>query len=448
MVVKHENVKWVDGLRGLASVSVVVTHLARTFDQILFYPNTGGSPENQPYFLQWPIIRVFVQGRIGIAIFALVTGYVCALKPIRQSKSGNIDGALTSVAKSAFRRIPRLFLPTTIATCIMWVLSQLGAYDVAAATDSYWLITTSPAHRRPFSAAVHSLFREIMVTWTMLQNNYDPNQWTLQPLLKGSMMVYMLIFGTIYMQQKYRMMISLAFYVYFFLAGEVTFSMQFFFGMFLSDLSNHQPTLDYINARIWIRRFLPPLLMFIGLWIASYPEDHADWANWSQQLKDMSTYILLMKQDTARFYTGLGMDFICVAIFLSPTLKDVLSSKYLLWLGKNSFAVYLIHGTLIRTILTWCMYGMSIPAKVEKEVDGKMTLVNGPGLKHGGYVYMTVFIPLFFVLLYFLANLWTMHVDPLCARWTAAFERATLNESEKTTSSGPAGHGLLSQPPA
>ncbi|OBT50682.1 hypothetical protein VE04_09710 [Pseudogymnoascus sp. 24MN13] len=405
MVVKHENVKWVDGLRGLAAVSVVVTHLARTFDQILFYPNTGGSPENQPYFLQWPIIRVFVQGRIGIAIFALVTGYVCALKPIRQSKSGNIDGALTSVAKSAFRRIPRLFLPTTIATCIMWVLSQLGAYDVAAATDCYWLITTSPAHRRPFSAAVHSLFREIMVTWTMLQNNYDPNQWTLQPLLKGSMMVYMLIFGTIYMQQN----------------------MQFFFGMFLSDLSNHQPTLDYINPQIWIRRFLPPLLIS------------------SRTCRPTSS---VLEQDTARFYTGLGMDFICVAIFLSPTLKDLLSSKYLLWLGKNSFAVYLIHGTLIRTILTWCMYGMSIPAKVEKEVDGKMTLVNGPGLKHGGYVYMTVFIPLFFVLLYFLANLWTMHVDPRCARWTAAFERATLNESEKITSSGPAGHGLLSQPPA
>lgn len=223
--------------------------------------------------------------------------------------------------------------------------------------------------------------------------------------------------------------------------------MQFFFGMFLSDLSNHQPTLDFVNSRQWVRRFVPPVLMFIGLWVASYPEDHADWAGWSQQLKDFSTYILLMKQDTARFYTGLGMDFICVAIFLSPTLKDVLSSKYLLWLGKNSFAVYLIHGTLIRTVLTWCMYGMTIPAKVEKEVEGKMTLVQGPGLKHGGYVYMTIFIPLFFCLLYFLANLWTSHVDPLCARWTAAFERATLNESEKTTS-GQAGQGLLSQPPA
>lgn len=219
------------GLRGLASVSVVITHLARTFDQILFYPNTGGSPDNHPYFLQWPIIRVFVQGRIGIAIFALVTGYVCALKPIRQSKSGNIDGALTSVAKSAFRRIPRLFLPTTIATCIMWVLSQLGAYEIAAATDSYWLITTSPVHRRPFSAAIHSLFREIVVTWTLLQNNYDPNQWTLQPLLKGSMMVYMLIFGTIYMQQKYRMMTSLAFYVYFFLSGEGAFLFPSAFGI-------------------------------------------------------------------------------------------------------------------------------------------------------------------------------------------------------------------------
>ncbi|KFY42828.1 hypothetical protein V495_04317 [Pseudogymnoascus sp. VKM F-4514 (FW-929)] len=446
MVVKYENVKWVDGLRGLASVSVVITHLARTFDQILFYPNTGGNPENHPYFLQWPIIRVFIQGRIGIAIFALVTGYVCALKPIRQSKSGNIDGALTSVAKSAFRRIPRLFLPTTIATCIMWVLSNLGAYEIANASDSYWLITTSPARRHSLGEAVHSLFREIMVTWTLLQNNYDPNQWTLQPLLKGSMMVYMLIFGTIYMQQKYRMVMSLAFYVYFFLCGEVTFNMQFFFGMFLSDLSNHQASLDFINARIWIRRFVPPILMFIGLWIASYPEDHADWAAWSLQLKTLSTYILVLKQDTPRFFTGLGMDFICVAIFLSPSLKDWLSSKYLLWLGKNSFAVYLIHGTLIRTVLAWCMYGITIPDKVEKEVDGKMELVNGPGLKHRGYLAMSIFIPLFFVLLYTLANLWTAHVDPLCARWTAAFERATLNESEKTTSSGPAGQGLLSQP--
>lgn len=214
--------------------------------------------------------------------------------------------------------------------------------------------------------------------------------------------------------------------------------------MFLSDLSNHQPTLDFVNSHVWVRRFVPPVLMFIGLWVASFPEGHSDWAHWSQQLQDLSEYILLMKQDTARFYTGLGMDFICVAIFLSPTLKDALSSKYLLWLGKNSFAVYLIHGTLIRTVLTWCMYGLTIPDKVEKEVDGKMTLVKGPGLKHRGYAFMSVFIPLFFVLLYFLANLWTMHVDPLCARWTAAFERATLNESVKTTSSS-AHRGLLSQ---
>jgi len=208
------------GLRGLASVSVVITHLARAFDAVLFYPNTGPLPDNAPRLLQWPIIRVFIHGRIGIAIFALVTGYVCALKPIRQSKAGNIEGALSSVAKSAFRRIPRLFLPTTMATLIMWLVAQLGAYEVANHADSFWLRTTSPDYQPTWSLSVTSLFREILLTWTNHSNDYDPNQWTLQPLLKGSMMIYMLIFGTIYMQQRYRMWASLAFYFYFFFAGE------------------------------------------------------------------------------------------------------------------------------------------------------------------------------------------------------------------------------------
>ena len=217
--------------------------------------------------------------------------------------------------------------------------------------------------------------------------------------------------------------------------------MQFFFGTLLSDFSNHQPTLDYINARPWLRRYAPPVLMMLGLYLASYPEDHADWTNWSQQLKDWSTYVLLLKQDIPRFYTGIGMDLICIAIFLSPWLKEALSSRYLLWLGKNSFAVYLIHGTLIRTVLTWCMYGIHVPAKVQKEVEGKMEWVKGPALKNSGYGAMAVFIPLWFIMLYYLADLWTKHVDPLCAKWTAWFEKVTLNESEKQT-----GPGLLGQP--
>lgn len=210
--------------------------------------------------------------------------------------------------------------------------------------------------------------------------------------------------------------------------------------MFLSDLSNHQPTLDWAAARSWTRRFIPPIFMFIGLWLSSYPEDHYEWCAWSTQLKNAADYVLLMGQSHSRFYTGLGMDFICLAIHFSPWLKDALSSRPLLWLGKNSFAVYLIHGALVRTLLTWCMYGITLPDKVEREVDGHLQLVNGPNLKSRGPVYLALCMPPFFALLYFIANLWTSHVDPMCARWTAWLERVSFNESEKQ-----GGAGLLTQ---
>lgn len=444
MVAKHENVKWVDGLRGLASVSVVVTHLCRAFDPQLFYPNTQPPHENPNAVsrpLQWPIIRVFFQGRIGIAIFALVTGYVCALKPIRMSKAGNIEGALVSVAKSAFRRIPRLFLPTMFATFIIFVMTQMHFFQVARNASSEWLIITSPTLYNTWGEAITALFRESMFTWTKHMNNFDPNQWTLQPLLKGSMLIYMLLFGTIYCKQEWRMFFSLCFFVYYYLAGEVTFNMQFFFGMFLSDLSNHTAACAWINSKAWIRRFVPPIFMIIGLYIASYPEANVDWTAWSAQMARWGEKVCFLGQDPARLFTGIGMDFICMAIFFSPWLKDALSSKHLLWLGKHSFAVYLLHGTLIRSILSWAMFGMHTPGFHEEEREGKLVMVSNGRLPMRPKYHLAWIMPPFFVGLYTIAFFWTKYVDPYCAKLTFKFEKFVFKENEKSS-----GNGLLLQP--
>jgi hypothetical protein len=161
-----------------------------------------------------------VQGRFGIAVFALVTGYVCALKPIRQSKAGNIEGALSSIAKSAFRRIPRLALPATFATVVIFFLAQLGAFEIARHSDSIWLTQTIPKRQETMSAALYALFQQIVMTWSRNLNAYDPNQWTLLPLLKGSMQMFITLAGTIYMSQGWRMRTSFAFYCWYFISGE------------------------------------------------------------------------------------------------------------------------------------------------------------------------------------------------------------------------------------
>jgi hypothetical protein len=76
-------------------VIVVLTHIVSAWDGDLYLPTS--KPGAEPHMLQQPIIRFFLQGRIGITIFSFVTGYACALRLIRQISDGDREGALDSI---------------------------------------------------------------------------------------------------------------------------------------------------------------------------------------------------------------------------------------------------------------------------------------------------------------------------------------------------------------
>lgn len=201
--------------------------------------------------------------------------------------------------------------------------------------------------------------------------------------------------------------------------------MQFFFGAFLSDLSQSPTHLSWLTARKWPSRYVAPILIAIGLFIASYPEgspEQVRLCSWSRYLLNISMYIFPAKSDTRWYYTGLGLDLIALGIHFSAPTKAVLSNQYFLWFGKNSFAVYLIHGTLLRSLLPWMLAGIYMPPDVQDEagywVPGKLRL---PGLPR--YFFM---VGLWLLILYALANCWTKYVDPFCARVTAKLERYVM----------------------
>lgn len=138
-------------------------------------------------------------------MFAFLTGYVCAIKPLRQAKSGNIPAALETLGKSAFRRPPRLIMPATIALLIAWAFAQTGAFEVAHHSDSQWLRNAVPTNIGGLNTEIPRLIRNFRMAWSGANNEYDDHQWALLPLLQGAFLIYVLLFATVFMKFRMRL---------------------------------------------------------------------------------------------------------------------------------------------------------------------------------------------------------------------------------------------------
>lgn len=207
--------------------------------------------------------------------------------------------------------------------------------------------------------------------------------------------------------------------------------MQFFWGVLLSDIQNNETASAFLLERRRLCRILSTGLLVVGFAIASFPEGHPEWMPWSQAEKDFLTPILPRRPDYPRFSSGIGLEFITLGLHFNPWLRDMLATRPLLWLGKQSFAVYLLHGPLIRTILIWMLYGTKMPNPV-KNKEGKIVpgRLRFPGMSKLGWS-LIIWIPLN----YGAAMLWTTYVDPWCARVTEKLVGRIMQEQDEKVSS-------------
>lgn len=206
--------------------------------------------------------------------------------------------------------------------------------------------------------------------------------------------------------------------------------MQMFFGTFLSDLSQSYSHQEFLRRHPWPFRIISPFLLVFGLFIASYPENGAEHRPWSRWLINYGGFIFPTNASVPHYYTAFGLQFITLAIHFSSIAKTILSNNFFLWLGKHSYAVYLIHGTLIRTIGTWMFFGYTLPKeKVRK--DG--TIDHGPQLQICTRLRWYAWMPVFWALLYACAMVWTRWVDPFCARVTEWMVKRVFEEEGAST---------------
>ena len=103
------------------------------------------------------------------------------------------------------------------------------------------------------------------------------------------------------------------------------------------------------------------------------------------------------------------------------TARKLFSSSLTCFFGKVSFGVYLTHAPLIRTVLTWLLFGFSTrPPWPGNDKEGHP--LPQPWTPMGSPWLAVFAIPLWYLLLYKCATLWVAHVDPLCAAFSAWIE--------------------------
>lgn len=123
----------------------------------------------------------------------------------------------------------------------------------------------------------------------------------------------------------------------------------------------------------------------------------------------------------------MGVGATVAGVFFSRRARRLLTVPILNFAGRVSFAVYLLHGSLVRMLLVALVYGPAAlckqgTTKVPPAVDEnnnpipEANVYTGPLPRVSTPVLVLIDMPLFFAVLYAVGYAWSLFVDPWCTR--------------------------------
>jgi peptidoglycan/LPS O-acetylase OafA/YrhL len=318
-------VSYLDGLRGIAAVNVMIMHFFVALAPAMVYgnkyPSHFGSLDQ--IFSTTPL-GLIGAGNFSVCIFFVLSGYVLTQK-FFQTKENSI------IISSAIRRYLRLFIPVFAAVMLSYLLASTGLYhyyietmEISAGSNyrNYWTFTPSI-----LDAIKQAVWSSFFVGGTI---HYNPVLWTMTIEFYGSMLVFTmaLLFGSLRNRWTFYLAAALVFINFYYLA--------FVIGMVFADLFNGKKPMFKTDNKIILF-----IILIFGLFLGSYP---------ISPLTEGSLYGFL---DNGFFgapkvtYHIIGAGMIMYVLLNSRDLQNIFSSPVPLFLGKISYSLYLVHFLVI-----------------------------------------------------------------------------------------------------
>ncbi|PTB68234.1 hypothetical protein BBK36DRAFT_1157905 [Trichoderma citrinoviride] len=345
---------YLDGLRGFAAFLVYWHHhelwVHGWTKQNSIFEN-GFGYDGKYYMVAFPGIRNFFSGgHYAVSTFFIISGYVLCLKPLSLVQAGELGKLGDNLASAFFRRWPRLYMP---------LIAVLFTYITLWHMSGMWINGMKQAES--WSEEVVSLYREFKnfsfvfkeggVPWL----SYNFHLWSIPVEFKGSMVVYASQLALSRSSKNARLSCEAFLVFYFMFIADGWYCAMFCTGMLLCDLDllANKGELPYLLACLEpAKDFIYYHLLVFSLFLGGIPSENSDVQNLQ---KSRGWYYLSWFKpqavfDYKWFYLWLAASFLVASIPRIAWLKRFFETRFCQYLGRISFALYMVHGPVLWTL--------------------------------------------------------------------------------------------------
>ncbi|CAJ2512999.1 Uu.00g011180.m01.CDS01 [Anthostomella pinea] len=364
---KLQRTAWLDGLRGLAALFVVWHHMSLIWFSWDIHNGWTGGPND--HLIQLPIIRLVVSGLPNVMVFFVISGYSLSCKPLSLLRQNRQLETHQALASSAFRRHPRLFIPAIFICLPSPIMAYMGLYESAEAMPGAAIAPMKPPRLDTlwhqfvnYGRAVMSLsdlFGATGIAWA-----YSDALWTLPIEWNSSLVIFGFLLALSRCSSRTRMVIGLGvagyswWYIHWgellFIGGLLVADAQLSF----QERAVHEGQQQSPSTWRWRRlsrsriiRNLCALAAFLAsLFVLSMPETGgAD----SIGFKTLAAMIPQhFNVGPKYFWLPLAAISLVFCIDNAPFLQPIFTARFPQYLGRISYAMYLVHQMILHSFGT------------------------------------------------------------------------------------------------
>jgi peptidoglycan/LPS O-acetylase OafA/YrhL len=406
-----------DGLRGLAAFIVLNYHWFLYFYDM----NVGYIPNSEHARLfNLPFLKFLSNGLASVAIFFIISGYALSYKCLKLAQTQSWEKVHYALCSSVFRRFLRLYIPCYVCLLVLAVLFGLGINEPGRPhiADGFLGSQFYPPTYESLWQALH-VFCVVAVRlanpWTW--GEYRPmelesNLWTIPIEFRTSMVLFIFLLGSVRVKRPIRLALT-TFVIAWTIYGERNEVVLFLVGSVLADIDinadHHQyPRFGSVGNKL--RHNLSwGLLLLFGVYLCSSPNTVADQSTGYHYITRISASLYFWPNWLPWIVGG---SVLVYSATKASHFNNFLTSNVIQYLGRISFSLYIVHGSITRLIaynvvpLLWSVFGSSptgyficvligyfVAVAIAIPVAGFFTTwIDSPSIKFGKWVESKCFI--------------------------------------------------------